>query len=209
MMWLISHSEERNDFQEAFSIGDPLKFWQGLQVVFLHIEKCAGSSVKSWLEPHFAPWQIYQFGLSHRISNSNKLHTGHFPLNEVLPFVDNPVKIVVLREPTQRIASLYRYMNVHMENKDEASFLAQTLDFSNWLTSNNPSVISVISNIYVFRATGVFILPVNVDKSANKVKKILEKALAVYHNFDVVGDTKNMSDFFSKHQAYWELICHQ
>jgi hypothetical protein len=198
IIWIMSCSEERKDFGDIYYSGNYLTFWSSMPLVFLHIDKCAGASVQSWLLPNFAPWQIYQYNVSHIISPVHKFLTGHFPLNEVLPFVKNPIKIVVLREPKERITSLYRYMRRHTENKDEASVLAQTLDFSSWLTSNHPSVLSVISNIYVFRATGIFISPMDVDKSDNKVKKILDKALAVYRNFDVVGNTNNMFAFFQK-----------
>lgn len=86
------------------------------KILFDHIPKCAGSSVRGLLERGFGPDRVAPFIQWLSVGNASRLFsrydviTGHFsgPILIDLPF---PVRrLTVVRDPVDRILSLYHYL---------------------------------------------------------------------------------------------------
>jgi hypothetical protein len=98
------------------------------KLVFLHIPKTAGSSVGAWLDAQFEPHEIVKIyagnareQLQEALQNPTvRFIRGHFGLYEpLLVELENPNVIIItfLREPVQRIISLYNHMQRRLSEK--------------------------------------------------------------------------------------------
>lgn len=94
-----------------------------MTTVFLHIPKTAGTTLKTVLLRHYAPWRVHRFypeggharllrDLRHRLDAGQRIDLilGHlgFGIHED---IDREVRyLTVLREPVRRVLSLYRHV---------------------------------------------------------------------------------------------------
>ena len=85
-------------------------------VVFMHIPKTAGSSLTNMLEPHYAPGEVFRSpepGSLSRLGSaelqSYSILCGHFDWSELGNLPKKSQIICLLRDPIDRIVSLYWY----------------------------------------------------------------------------------------------------
>jgi hypothetical protein len=98
--------------------GNPLAFWQGEPVTFLHFERTAGTTLASLLTEKFHPLQIATAPLPFEgqcsdtvlaVIDDHKLVWGHYDLPSFRRLNARRRIITLLREPTARILSLYYF----------------------------------------------------------------------------------------------------
>ena len=103
--------------------GDPLSFWCGPPIAFLHLEKTGGVSFAQSLTSHFHPQQIdpdpQRTAAPHIVTpfadrdldaiRRRTLVFGHYDLPSLRRLDPNRPVITMLRDPAKRILSLYYY----------------------------------------------------------------------------------------------------
>lgn len=128
--------------------------------VFLHIPKCAGSSVHSALSASFAKPDIYpRYGqdvLRDQIGELRRWRylAGHFSKAGVDRIPGPKWLITVLREPKSRVLSLYyfwrSFTDAHIEAKNlRGPRLAKSMSVLEFLRSDDPFIVHNVRNAQV------------------------------------------------------------
>ena len=193
----------------APQVGDPLSFWEGPAVSFLHIEKTAGTALATALTERFHPLQIDPD--PHRTmpphvrspfaqpacARDRKLVWGHYDLPSLERLGPERVLVTMLREPGARIVSLYRYWR----SFDVALLdpfhngpvrMAHELDLLDFLRCDDPLLRDMIDNLYVRRLTGLYASEGAVDPLALAPEEALRLALLALDRIDCVGIVERM-----------------
>jgi len=107
-------------------------------LVFMHTQRCAGSTLTNFLDTHFRNSEILKANLLHkegdhiegvaghtgtpvslRDISTYKLIAGHNNFGNLEEIVPNAMYITMLREPVDRVVSLYTYWRSHTEEYTE------------------------------------------------------------------------------------------
>ena len=94
------------------------------RLVFVHIEKCGGTTLRAMLETHFDPARICPErldGIGNWTINelaAYDLFCGHFDLAHTRSIPGDVRTITMLREPKARLVSLFRFWKSHLPNPD-------------------------------------------------------------------------------------------
>ena len=161
------------------------------RIIFMHIPKTAGSSFRVFFE-RFTN-NIYTF---HAEKNSCDVEkacfiNGHFGFS-FMKEIKYKHSFTILRDPIERIISLYRYGS--SEISDWAiSNPARSLNFLEWISTDNPDVRRHIDSFYVRIITDEIAEPFE-----NRVADSLALALKRYSDFSAVGDQSNLKPFCKK-----------
>ncbi len=163
-------------------MGDPLAFWRGPDIGFLHIEKSAGTSILGTLTAQFHPAQIdpdllrtmpphalSRLPAQAAIARAHPLVWGHYDLPYLQSLGPERFLILFLRNPRTRILSLYHYWRsvkpevLAREDGNHSVHLAQSLSLEAFLESADPLLVPYIDNIYTRRLIGHYepVLPAN------------------------------------------------
>lgn len=201
--------------------GDPLAFWHGPPISFLHLEKTAGVSMTTLLTGLFHPEQIDQDPtrtiaphVSRRFSgrsltdiNRRALVYGHYDLPTLRQLASERVIVTLLRDPMQRILSLYYYWrNTDLSSlRADASFKAVEMTHHctllEFLGSEALVVRNHIDNLYARRLTG-FYGSAHDDLLVDAPDRALSAALAGLETIDFVGVTEHMHPSVAALSAY-------
>jgi hypothetical protein len=195
--------------------GNPLAFWRGEPVSFLHFERTAGTTLATLLTQHFHPLQIATAplqldapdtdGLLEAIDD-HKLVWGHYDLPSFERLSARRRVITILREPTERILSLYYFWrSIHpsqLETFDDSRVLqAQALGLLDFLHSDLAPLRDSIDNVYVRRLAGLNGGGTQNDPLGQDPHRCLEQALAALHKMHFVGIVEHMGETLAGLQA--------
>ncbi len=195
----------------APQIGDPLSFWEGPPISFMHLEKTAGTALADVLTRQFHPLQIdpdpNRTMPPHMRSafptpalsaiRERKLVWGHYDLPSLLRLGPDRAIVTMLREPRTRILSLYQYWR----SVDPAAIeafgnhelrLAHELDLLAFLRHDDPSLRDCIENLYVRRLTGAYRSGCAVDRLAADPAAMLGSARQAIRRLAFVGIVERM-----------------
>lgn len=126
-----------------------------MTLVFLHIDKTGGMSVREWLARQFPPeeirpvihhpqasWQtdayptvhqdLFVANASFRHDPAHKLVMGHYDWS-IVPKIPGALVVTMVREPVARAASLWRFVCKERAMFGAASERAETLGFDRWV----------------------------------------------------------------------------
>ncbi|MEM0908653.1 MAG: hypothetical protein AAGJ94_14895 [Pseudomonadota bacterium] len=144
----------------------------GERVVFLHIPKCGGSSLSAMLASKFRKEEVL-FRRDDILPTMGpaelrkyRYFTGHFSKYGI-DAVPGPKRVVtVLREPRERILSLYYFWRSHRGDVAKrlnlkGPLLARELSLVDFLKSKSPEVVSSVNNFLV----RVMLGPVQINAS--------------------------------------------
>jgi hypothetical protein len=127
------------------------------RVVFIHIQKTAGSSIVSALQiqagmklPSHGDL-VSAKGPSH---DTNRFVLGHFGFNKTLEVPDPKFCFTFLRDPIDRIISLYHYWREDTKNKYPVFQAAKEVDLETFLQSDSPNVRAHIDNVQTWTFVG-------------------------------------------------------
>ncbi len=133
-------------------------------LVFFHIPKTAGTSLIELLARNFAAADIYRMTDVHRpidhlatdveiaVADGKRLICGHFPYPAVDGLRAEVVPFTMLRDPVDRIVSLYRFwrtQDIGAAQGTAARFacnLARALDFDAFIECEHPLIVSATRN---------------------------------------------------------------
>ncbi|MBJ3776076.1 sulfotransferase family 2 domain-containing protein [Acuticoccus sp. 2012] len=173
--------------------------------MFLHLPKCAGTSLHALLSNFFKPDEI----CPHRgdvITTVNaetlrryKFFSGHFTKFGV-DAIPGPKRVItVLRDPYQRILSLYYFWRSHRPDVIERDNLkgpraARELGLLDFLKSNRPEVVANINNTLTRSLLG----PIHLSQSAGyrlrNVNYAVETAMLNLQRFNFVAFADTMDE---------------
>ncbi len=195
--------------------GNPLAFWQGRPVSFLHFERTGGTTLAAALTDKFHPLQIEDNRLQHETSHLNreqmaaradalrscKLIWGHYDLPALRRLGPDHCLLTMLREPVPRILSLYYFWrSVHpsqlADMSDTRVLLAQKLDLLSFLQSDHQPLRDTIDNVYVRRLTGLYGSGTPHDPLEGDPENALSCAVAALERFAFVGISDHMRESF-------------
>ncbi len=193
--------------------GDPLRFWHGPPVAFLHLEKTAGVSLAKLLTQMFHPQQIdpdphrtvaphLRVPFAGRPAPAIRRHAlifGHYDLPSLHRLDPGRTVITMLRNPADRILSLYYYWrSIDLSRlpagaAHAAVRLAHCSDLLEFLGSDDPLVRDHIDNFYVRRLTGIYLTGASSDRLSDAPDAVLKLALQGLRRIDFVGITEEMA----------------
>ncbi len=196
------------------SPGNPLSYWRGEAVSFLHFEKTAGTSLASLITELFHPLQIDddpQRGTApHILSafppfasstlNGKALVWGHYDLPALRRLDPRRLVITILRDPRARLLSLYHFwrsVDPALVEAGAVSFnvaAAHRLDLLGFLRSTDPLIRNYIDNVYVRRLTGSYALSASTDRLRCEPADILRQAIVALDSLDFVCIVERIDD---------------
>ena len=202
--------------------GNPLNFWRGPPIAFLHLEKTAGVSLSTLLTAMFHPGQIdpdpHRTAAPHMVApfagramsaiRRHALVYGHYDLPALQRLDAGRVVITMLRDPTARILSLYYFWrSIDLDSvRDAVSFdavaMAHRCNLLDFLRCDIPSVRDHIDNVYVRRLTGFYGTGSAVDRVTDTPNQALSLALRGLRRIDFVGVTEEMGRSIAALGAY-------
>ncbi|WP_428376860.1 YkvA family protein [Lichenicoccus sp.] len=189
--------------------GNLLTIWRGPKVRFLHFEKTAGSSLVVALQSQFHPLQIHSatalktiaalepdrlscLVAAHRRAD---LAWGHYDLPSLLCLDgDDPCfRLCLLRDPRQRILSLYYFWKGNLDEPGRHVRLARENDLLAFLRLREPAIRNEIDNLYVRRLTGLYATDAADPLDAGP-DQALQAARQAIGTLDFVGLSERLGD---------------
>jgi hypothetical protein len=197
---------------EVSTSSEALALTAELALVFLHLPKTGGTSLRLHFAAHFTPEEICPERHSNlRAYSVDELRqwrffSGHFDADEIRRIPRPLFVVTVLRDPIERLLSHYYYWKRHTDEFIDqlgTDILRITKDGTllDFLRSAHPSMLHAGTNAMVTQLAGAVTTTANgygLMKSGETVDKITEAqlmSLAVKNllSFDVVGDTSELS----------------
>nr|WP_321985847.1 YkvA family protein [uncultured Lichenicoccus sp.] len=189
--------------------GNLLTIWRGPKVRFLHFEKTAGSSLVVALQSQFHPLQIHSATALKTIGGlepdrlavltaahrSADLAWGHYDLPSLLSLDgdDACFRLCLLRDPKQRILSLYYFWKGNLDEPGRHVRLARENDLLAFLRIGEPAIRNEIDNLYVRRLTGLYATAAG-DPLQTAPEQALRQAEAAIGKLDFVGLSERLDD---------------
>ncbi len=177
-----------------------------VKLVFLHIPKCGGTSVRHALAERFEPDEICpeRFHRLDKFSDSEmqrfRFFSGHFSMTQVNKIPGEKYLITTLRDPRERIISLYYFWRRHAPQLVERAGLAgpriaRQLSLVEFLAAETSPPRSAVKNaISCALAGGVFPgkgeeYHVGAPGSPKRIERheVLRRALDALKQFHAVG----------------------
>lgn len=159
---------------------------RGKTLVFVHLQRCGGSTLNNLLDLHFGNREILKAHLLHREGgqvkgitghtgmplvlerdiSSYRLITGHNNLTDVQAIAADPVFITFLRHPVDRVVSLYDYWRSHtaryaQEHHLQGPLLARRLTLAEFVESDEPEARYNVNNGMARQLVGGLVAPID------------------------------------------------
>jgi hypothetical protein len=164
------------------------------KILFMHIPKAAGSSFRTYFSKFTN--KIYIPHAPQNIVSADKacLVAGHFGYS-FIKSASFAYSFTILRDPIERIISLYRFGYSNLSNWHEQDPVRH-LNFSQWISSDNPDVKGQIDSFYVRIMTDDLAEPFE-----NRVGHSFALALKRFSEFSLIGDQSDLMPFLEKISA--------
>lgn len=176
------------------------------KLVFLHIPKCGGTSIHHALASRFEPYEICpeRFRGLRRFNQEQmqnfRFFSGHFTAKEFDLIPGNKYTITILRDPKERILSLYYFWRRHKHNVVERGNLrgprvARQLSLADFLVAKTSPPHSAVKNGITCALAG-HVVPVGeeryhlngaIDAKRIEPDEVLRRALSAMKRLDVIG----------------------
>lgn len=160
------------------------------RVVFIHIQKTAGTSIVAALkhQAHRALPSHGDFTAAKTLyRRGERFFLGHFGFERTLEIPAPKFVFTFLRDPVERIISLYHYWREDTKNKHPIFQAAKQLDFEALLRCDAPLVRSHVDNVQTWTLAGNWVpgwRRARSDLSGEQLLKIARQNLAT---LDFIG----------------------
>jgi hypothetical protein len=124
-----------------------------LSIGFIHIPKCAGTSVWGALKSVFKPEQLCDTRHDGVLETGYRAYAGHFAAKRLAP-LDLDWQFTIFRDPFDRLVSAYRFLKSHSQdfaqaNDFDLALLARRVSFENFCANPMVSGSPFFNNPYV------------------------------------------------------------
>lgn len=176
-----------------------------MRLVFQHIPKCAGTSVNLAILGHFSRSRVFSEKLN-RVENYSlkelvgcDYFAGHYDAWRVGLIPGPKTVFTILREPKNRIVSLYQFwrsMTWEYINKHDLGGprLAKSLSFEEFLKITDRGIPSNIDNVYLRTGLGRSEDPALRKLIKNNPLQAMDKSIRYYSSLDFVGFMDELDD---------------
>jgi hypothetical protein len=129
------------------------------KVIFIHLQKTAGTTAVRYLQRFFAPGRFMSHGDCLEIPRS-KLHdydfiSGHFGFDYVEDILAGNYSFTFLREPVGRVVSQYSFLNQFPASERTERFplfaIGRRLTLEEFVSSTNEEVTTVVENMQAWQ----------------------------------------------------------
>ncbi|NPD67033.1 DUF1232 domain-containing protein [Lichenicola cladoniae] len=205
-------SEQPVVLSDAQMMGNTLALWRGPKVRFMHLEKTAGSSLVTVLAAQFHPLQIHsqtdrRHAPGRSCSEQEALATAHREAEIVWGHYDLPTMrrldcseprftLCLLREPAERILSLYYFWHANQDEQSAGLSFARENGLLAFLRAEDAGIRNDIDNMYVRRLTGLFATRSG-DPLVDAPEASLTAAIRALDGLDFVGMSGQLGDSLS------------
>lgn len=176
-------------------------------LVFLHVPKCGGTTVHEWLESVLAPGMMSPERLRMpaelpaeraRSLGTHRVFSGHFDVVDVSHLPTPQHRFTVLRDPVDRIVSLYDFWRAHRPEHIErhdlvGPRLARSMSFDEFARAADPRIVHDLDNTYVRTFTGLIRTSDPIDDPDTS----LERAVGFVDSLDHVGHLELLPETFA------------
>lgn len=182
------------------------------KIVFLHVPKCAGSSVDKYFIDVLGKQNVLIYDFKDLMPDRNenwinhclfdnfletRFISGHFDFNDCNKIIGNKHIITMIREPKSRIISLYYFLKSFnqytISQYPKRGNIRQTLiklkkqDILNFLQNNDPYVLNIIDNSITRLLTGLYCKDNQNDPLKENPEKAINIALSNLNKFTAIG----------------------
>jgi hypothetical protein len=178
-----------------------------MKYVFMHVPKCAGTTIHNFLVKGFSPAEICpeRFNALHAATSDEldryKLFSGHMDYASLSRIPGEKFTMTTLREPRSRIISLYKYwrsfdLEFAFRNDLHLPITAKSLPFTEFLRCQKNGVQANIRN----SAVRFFLGHCWSDEQGSLViddSAALELSVRNLATFDLIGETSDLSPMVS------------
>ena len=179
------------------------------RVVFLHIAKTAGTSIVHFFQQRLPAEAICSHGdflqfprdpgsLTARLAQF-RFVSGHFGYADVAPLLPESYSFTFLRDPVDRVLSLYKFcMHPDMQRQFAMARAARDLGLEGFLTSNLPEVCEMLDNQQTWQLARNYWHEDRLALDHLADEELLNIALSHLGEFSHVGLTETFNADFSK-----------
>ncbi|MEL6996310.1 MAG: sulfotransferase family 2 domain-containing protein [Pseudomonadota bacterium] len=105
--------------------------------IFLHIQKTAGTSVQEIARAHYEEGSVCSHGeflsLGQTGCSEHSFISGHFGIAFAKPFLRERYSFTFLRDPVERVVSLYSYLSKRDDDQSQLADFAKKLDLKSFV----------------------------------------------------------------------------
>lgn len=191
----------------------------GQKLVFLHLPKTGGTTLHSQIARQFAPERIFPGrwpGLKSALAEFGSdydLFSGHFSATEINLIPGPTYRVTVLRDPRQRLLSLYYFFQrqpAHVvaaaAGMSDCLQAAQTHDLLEFLR-HDAAAAATDNTMAKTLAGDVSAAPFTVVDVRQPVRlteaDVVDRAIANLEHFNVIGFTEHLDDAFRDVARDW------
>ncbi|MEP5567762.1 MAG: sulfotransferase family 2 domain-containing protein [Halioglobus sp.] len=189
----------------ARPVPEPVKLER--PVLFLHIAKTAGTSIVHFFQQRLPPDLICSHGdflnfpkeraLFERKLRRYQFASGHFGYSDIAFLVKKSYSFTFLRDPVDRVLSLYKFcMHADMQKQFAVARAAKTLGLEAFLNSTLPEVCEMLDNQQTWQLARMYWRDDRLALNDLNEEELLAMATSHLREFDHVGLTESFdSDF--------------
>jgi hypothetical protein len=172
-------------------------------LVFTHIPRTGGTSLREFVSKRVPSFRFVDAVTDFAFISDAELNGTEFVASHcgygLLSRITRPHKrIIILRDPVERLISQYFYLRELPENVSYASHFAKTLGLADFVQEQNPAVSVFVENTQVWHLIFDKNLSFRNRYATLSDEKKVDTALENLSSYDIVGFTHRLSTTFAR-----------